>query len=138
MLSLGGTLASWTVLLAGAAVGHGDNAAVPIGAIGTVLAPSFGHWYASEGMSRGLGIRLLGLGILVFDTYVGLQCSEDCNFGPTLKGSLYVGIGLYLAGTLDDIATAGSAAQAATQRRNVTLVPMIRRDASGLMLTGRF
>lgn len=76
---------------------------------------------------------------LVFDAYEGFQCSEDCNFSAALKDSLYVGIGLYLVGTLDDIATAPGAARAANQRhRDIALAPMIRRDTSGLMLTGRF
>src|SRR5262245_2074053 len=61
-LSLGGTLGS-VGLLAGSAFTDDSAAGVLrlTGALGLVLAPSFGHWYAGTGWTRGMGLRLGGM-----------------------------------------------------------------------------
>ena len=66
------------------------------------------------------------------------ECEDECT--PTLpEGMAVTGLVLYAVGTVDDIVTAPGEAQRYNHRfQNVAIVPMIRRDSSGLMLTGRF
>jgi len=132
-------LASWSLLFAAASAHHDNSAILPIAALGTVLAPSFGHWYSGELMSRGSWVRLLGLGIAVAAAIPAFQCSEDCRQSKLIEGAALAGVGLYIAGTVDDIVTAPGAARAANQRRHsIALVPMVRRDRAGLLLSARF
>jgi len=144
LLSLGGTLVSWTLI--GVAT-HMDNESgnagriAKIGALGSLLAPSFGHWYARSFFTCGLTLRLAGV-VAGFLGFVGvLACEEDCtSSGPALSaGLLLAGAGLYIGGTIDDIVTAPGEARRYNQRfQNVTIAPMIGRDNRGLMITGRF
>jgi hypothetical protein len=143
-LSLGGTLASWTLIGVAA---HMDNQSgdagriARIGALGTLLAPSFGHWYAHSFFTRGMTLRLAGV-VSGFLGFVGLlACEEDCTSSGTnlSAGLLLAGAGLYIGGTIDDIVTAPGEARRYNQRfQNVTIAPMIGRDNRGLMITGRF
>ena len=142
-LSLGGTAAAWTVLLVGAELdhhGYGSAGAMEaIGGLGTLLAPSFGHWYAGAAGGRGLGLRAAGIGAaLLALAYVVTVCEDECSTGPA-DGLLVVGAGLYLGGTLESIATAPGAARRQNHRfQNVTIVPMIRGDRGGMAIVGRF
>jgi hypothetical protein len=141
-LSLGGTVASWAMLIVGSKY---DNAALgTTGALGTLLAPSFGHWYAHDGLTRGLGLRLLGLGAGA----VGLSMALDHLFDDsesahaddgTIAALMIAGIGLYAAGTIDDIATAPSAAHRYNARFEVMgVVPTMSQHGGGFALAGRF
>jgi len=65
LMSFGGSLGAWTTLLVGANLDHGNNPAVPLGFVATLLAPSFGQWYAGNSFSRGLRTRLIGAGVMV-------------------------------------------------------------------------
>jgi len=142
-LSLGGTAAAWTVLLVGAELKHQDagsaGALEVIGGVGTLLAPSFGHWYAGALGGRGLGLRVAGAGAAFLGlAYVFTVCEDECNIGPG-EGLLLVGAGLYLIGTIDSIATAPGAARRQNHRfQNVAIVPMIRHDRGGIAIAGRF
>jgi hypothetical protein len=143
-LSLGGTVASWGLIAVASQMDErlGGNAGniASIGALGTLLAPSFGHWYAGSYFTRGLGMRLAGVGA----TYLGLGillsgCEEDCSNAGLAAALLLGGAGFYLAGTIDDIATASGKVRRHNERlQNVAIVPMIRSDSGGLALAGRF
>jgi hypothetical protein len=144
-LSLGGTAASWTLVALAADMDHrgsskaGDIAT--IGAFGTLFAPSFGHWYARSLVTRGLGLRLAGAAAVFVGLGVVVGCDGECS-GSEVDVALALalaGTGLYVGGTIDDIATAPGRARSYNHRfQNVAVVPMIRRDNSGFMITGRF
>jgi len=140
-LSLGGTAASWSLLLAASHLsseGHASGDLAWLGFAGMVLAPSFGHWYAHSYATRGLGLRLAGLGSFTVALALSVRCEDGCN-GTAIEGAALVGLGLFIAGTIDDIVTAPGEAQRYNQRlQSVAIVPVIKRDAGGLMLTGRF
>ncbi|HEY0482731.1 MAG TPA: hypothetical protein VGD37_34655 [Kofleriaceae bacterium] len=141
-LSLGGTAMSWTILIAGLKADDGNPAAgriAEIGAFGTLFAPTLGHWYAREIGTRGLGLRLAGVGALMFGAILVLGCEDECGSSGPAAGALLLGAGLYVAGTIDDIATAPSAARRYNQRfSGLAIVPMVRRDAAGVVLGARF
>lgn len=137
-LSLGGTAAAWTLLLT-ASGNHGSGDLVLLGLAGVMVAPSFGHWYAHSFATRGLGLRLAGLGSFTVALALAVQCEDECNNGTAIQGAVLLSLGLLIAGTIDDIVTAPGEARRYNQRfQNVSLVPMVRRDTGGLMLTGRF
>src|SRR5688500_14459968 len=64
LLSLGGTLTSYTMwgLAQGVTSYRLAGTLVLTGALGTLVAPSFGHWYAGKIFTRGLGLRLGAIG----------------------------------------------------------------------------
>ncbi len=139
-LSLGGTAASWALLIAGAEAENGGLAT--IGLAGTIFAPSFGHWYAHDGLTRGLGMRLVGMaaGVVAVSIAIGDAFDEQNNSDDTTAGGLLlVGAGLYIAGTVDDIATASSAARKYNSRfQDITLAPTANPHGGGFALLGRF
>jgi hypothetical protein len=146
-LSLGGTLASWTMVAAASKL-HGDDGA-PLdwaGVLGTYLAPTFGHWYAGARVTRGLGIRTVGLATMFIgltrsicadvDEDVGLGgsgCSED---GPRL---LLAGLVIYVGGTIDDLLSVPGRVRKRNQRiQGLALAPLVAPHTSGLALAGSF
>jgi hypothetical protein len=141
-LSLGGTVASWGLLLAGGKMGNDTMAT--IGAIGTMFAPSLGHWYSHSVFTRGLGIRALGLGVGLIGLSMALSnfssdSEDNTNNDGTIGALLLIGAGLYVAGTVDDIAMAPTAARRHNTRfANVTIVPQITQRGGGFSLVGRF
>jgi len=143
-LSLGGTAASWTLLAVASKMdqGPGSNASNigTIGALGTLLAPSFGHWYAHSYLTRGLGLRVAGVTATFFGLGVLLgSCEDECSDAGLAAALLLGGASLYVGGTIDDIATAPGKVRRYNERfQNVALVPMIRSDSGGLMIAGRF
>jgi hypothetical protein len=137
-LSLGGTAAAWTVLLT-ASENHGSGDLVLLGLAGVVTAPSFGHWYAHSVATRGLGLRLAGLGSFTVAVALAVQCEDECSNGTAIEGAALLGLGLLIAGTIDDIVTAPGEARRYNERlQGLAIVPMVKRDTGGLMLTGRF
>lgn len=139
LISLGGTAASYGVLALGATMEHGGRV-VAIGALGTLLAPSFGRWYAGSPGLGGLGWRLVGAGIgvggaaLMFD-----NCFWETSCDETTPTALIVAGGvMYLGGTIYDIVHAGRDAEQHNEQLKLvpTLSPGDRRI--GLALSGRF
>jgi len=137
-LSLGGTVASYALLIVGGAT---DNpTAGTVGAIGAMVAPSLGHWYSHHYLTRGMGLRLAGVGA----SFLGLVMAIDSIDSETDNGDgaalmLLAGAGLFVAGTVDDIATAPSAAREYNHRfEDVQLVPMMNAHGAGVGLVGRF
>ena len=146
-LSLGGTVASWGMVVASAEMGsgtHGRQAIGTIGGFGAYLAPGFGHWYARKIFTRGLGLRLLGTGVVFAGALVAFsECplfsSNDCHESVIGPGLAIAGSALFVGGTIDDIAGAPGAVRNYNQRfHDVAIVPVIRGDSSGVMIAGRF
>lgn len=147
-LSLGGTVASWALVLAASSMDNGSGGSAQAlgtaGALGTLFAPSFGHWYAHSYGTRGLALRGAGVGAAFIGALVafsecpifsGDQCHES-GIGPAL---LIAGAGLYLGGTIDDIVTAPGTARRYNHRfENISIVPVLRRDSDGVAVMGRF
>jgi hypothetical protein len=143
-LSLGGAAASWTLVAVAWEMAQRDSSNAgrigTIGVLGTLFAPSAGHWYARSFLTRGLGLRVAG----VTATFLGLamvsQCDDECSDLAEVAGVLAVGgAGLYIGGTIDDIAAAPGKVLRYNQRfQSLAVAPMIRGDSSGLMIVGRF
>jgi len=142
-LGFGATAASWTLIFVASDMdsSRGNaNRVATIGAIGTVFAPSFGHWYAGSFLTRGLGLRVLGIGLTVgaLVSVIG-DCEEDCGGDHTGAGVLaLVGAGLFIGGTIDDLGTTGSAVRRHNQGLQMTIAPVIHHDTAGLAIAGRF
>lgn len=139
-LSLGATVASWGLLLVG---GSADNETMTtVGAIGTMFAPSMGHWYSHQLLTRGMGIRALGLGVGAVGLSIALGQAfdhEDNSDDSTVSLLLLAGAAMYIAGTVDDIATSGRAARKYNSRfENVNVVPQLTANGGGLAVVGRF
>jgi hypothetical protein len=137
-LSLGGTVLSWGLLIAGGSLGNETMSTV--GAIGTMFAPSLGHWYSHSVLTRGLGIRALALGIgaVGFAMAIDDFFDEDRDDEGTASALLLIAAGMYIAGTVDDIANAGAAARRYNARLEVSVVPQVSTRGGGLALVGRF
>jgi hypothetical protein len=109
-----------------------------------MFAPSFGHWYARHIFTRGLGARWLGVGLVVSAAVVALEecplfSTRECNQSGLVPILAIAGGGLYIGGTIDDIATAPAAARRYNQRaHDVAVVPVIRRDQGGVLVSARF
>jgi hypothetical protein len=145
--TVAGTLAPIAMMVAASQVD--DAAAGPLalaGAAGLVLAPSAGHWYSGEIMTRGLVLRLAGVMvatsalIMAFDDDCLLYCpgaaprpiishSDPEGDNGMMAGLALVGAGLFVAGVVHDIATADDAAREynRTHTRRLTGVELERR-----------
>jgi hypothetical protein len=146
-LSVGGTVVSWGLLLGADHIAgdDGDQAELlgAAGALGVMLAPSFGHWYAGKILTRGLGLRGAGtltvmIGGAVFLAECPLFSDEPCQpvWGRLLT---IVGASLFAAGTVDDII----AAPRRVRRHNrelteLVITPVVTPHAAGLAFGGRF
>lgn len=133
-LSLGGTAMSWLLMVAGAR-SDGDLSAA--GLLGSFLAPSFGHWYRGAVLTRGMGVRALGMVASAVGILNVVRC-EGCDRNTTLL-LLYGGLALYVGGTIDDIVMAPLRVRWDNRRlRPVQLAPMVAPHTAGLSLGGRF
>jgi hypothetical protein len=159
-LSLGGTLASYGAV--GLAIATAPNQMTgylgTAGIIGTLIAPTFGHWYAGAIVTRGMGLRAGGLVVAIIGA---IADSEGCGLfygsGPeeepadcgdnfrTAKGTtlMLTGIAMFVGGTVDDIVTAPGRARRHNERLRaqfsaVAIAPVMHRDGGGFVLTGRF
>jgi len=144
-IALGGTLAAWTAVAVGAELAHENNTwAGPVSVVGiggTLLAPSAGAWYAHSGVSRGLGLRVAGIGLELTGVLLAARCEDECSSSGAMlvAGIALGGLALYAAGTIDDIVTAPGRARRYNQRiQGVTVVPMISRDGPGVALAAQF
>jgi len=67
------------------------------------------------------------------------RAGSSCGPDRLGEGLVVAAIGLHLAGTIDDIVTAPGEVRRRNERpRGVAVVPMIRRDAGGLMVAAQF
>jgi hypothetical protein len=140
-IAVGGTVASYGMVLLGAGPVRGDagRTLIAIGVAGTLIAPSAGRWYARSAGWRGLGLRLAGAGAVALAgaaavSECGLFRSDPCT--PVVGLVLGIaGAGLWVGGTIDDIVMAPRDARRHNERlRQVTLVPLVRPDDHGLGL----
>lgn len=155
LLALGATAASYGALVVAAQLqeGGGRNVMFAAGALGTLIAPSTGRWYARSRGLRGLGLRLAGAatGVLAIGAAIeqcGLFSEGDCEAaGATVLG--VTALALYVGGTIDDLVMARRDARRHNERlrragqlgrvEQVVLVPMMRPgDSVGLAVAARF
>lgn len=145
-LSLGGTLASWAVFSNADRIADHEirEAVAAASALGAMLAPSAGHWYAGKLVTRGMGLRAAGvLAAVVGFTGTFRDCEpfvsgQTCDTRPALT-LMIIGGGLVLIGTIDDIVTAPLRVRRQNRERaGVAIAPIVTRDTAGLALGGRF
>lgn len=163
-LSLGGTVLAWGLAVGlplletqpvdfeeGSSNRGAINALSTIGAIGTLVAPSFGHWYAGKYFTRGMGMRVGALGLVMVGAVVALaECpltfghddveDDDCDdsFGAATF-ILLGGAALFVAGTVDDIRTAPRRVRRHNEAiSSIALAPIVTHQSAGLALGGRF
>ncbi|HEU0037135.1 MAG TPA: hypothetical protein VFQ53_41280 [Kofleriaceae bacterium] len=142
-LSIGGTVVPWVMFLAAANSDSDGDTLATVGAIGTMFGPSLGHWYAHDILSRGLGLRALGVGAAFTGAMVALtECplfsEEECHESAAPAVLLIAGAGLYIAGTIDDIATAPGEARQYNRDHSLALVPTVTGHSGGLTVVGSF
>lgn len=149
-LSLGGTLGSVGLMVGAARIGDGSGGMAALmgtaGALGFVLGPSFGHWYAGKYFTRGLVCRLAGgatmFGALALGIGVGLGAGDGTArdlVGATAVILAITGAGLYIGGTFDDLVMAPSRVRRHNERiKDVAVTPLAVSHGGGLGLTGRF
>lgn len=142
LLSFGGTAASWGVVVAAAAQPKGSDAMWTYGAIGAtamVFGPSVGRWYAHKVGARGIALRFLSVVLATgFVRGCNWASTNDCGT-DVLAAGLVSAATLYVAGTLDDLASAPDDARNYRQPAPIiTVAPMLRGDRGGLTLTGQF
>jgi hypothetical protein len=154
-LSLGGTIGSYVLLFGAGAVAAGGNSqlvgsAATVGLVGTLVAPTFGHWYGGKGFTRGFAVRIGAVGLGVTALVVAFSgCSigfghddqeEDPNCGQGEAAGALLGLaalGMWVGGTVDDIIQAPKR----VRRRNAArfaVTPLMRDDRVGLALVGAF
>lgn len=138
-LSIGGTVAAGVTFGIGLhqAVRTDDSTLLAIGAIGTVVLPSVGRWYAHAPAPGGLVVRAVGLGAMVGAIYISFH-DEDVLAGTTM---FVAGAAGFVGATLYDIIQAPRDALAYNAHlHDVVLVPMVQPDhhTVGLALSGRF
>jgi len=157
-LSFGGTVGSYGLWIGAAASASSSNSRLAgtlglAGVVGTVIAPGFGHWYAGKYLTRGLGLRLGGVGVALlglivaigdcplFDGGHGDGAANDCGSpGPGAALAL-LGAGMWVGGTVDDIIQAPRRANRINATRSevsYALTPVLHHDSAGLALVGAF
>jgi hypothetical protein len=111
-----------------------QNAMGIVGIAGMVLGPSAGHWYAGEGVTTGLALRLTGAavigGLVVGDPHAN-------HVGMLIVGGI-TGVGLWEAGVIWDLATLPRSVRRYNKQHQVQLAPMAITSGSGLSVAGTF
>lgn len=133
-LSLGGTLAGWTILYLGMQADSGTAAG--IGLLGTLLGPNAGHWYGGAAVTRGTGLRLLGGATAIYGFMRAAFCEDSCN--DTDEYLMIGGALLYLGATVDDIITAPRRVRRHNKELELELAPMVAPRSAGIAVGGRF
>lgn len=149
-LGISGTVGSWALMLGTFYFGEngslGDFSVVTfgLGALGILIAPSFGHWYAGKPFTRGLGVRLAGAATVVTAFAVAVEeglfvsephAADRTAIPPTLA---ITGAVLLLAGTLDDLATTPRRVRRWNRAHGFAIAPIAGPHAAGFALGGRF
>ena len=103
-----------------------------------VFTPSLGHWYAGEGVTTGLAIRLTAAAM--FAGFAIGDFQEKSRATPLLSTGAGLAFGLFEVGTIWDIATVDRAvARHNAQQWRAQLVPMaMPHGGAGLSLAGSF
>ncbi|HEY5920103.1 MAG TPA: hypothetical protein VIV11_00475 [Kofleriaceae bacterium] len=151
-LGIGGTAAAYGLFVGGLAWNNAsdertDNrnarTMIGIGVAGTFIAPSVGHWYAGTLVTKDMLRRFVGAGGVLVGGITLAVCDHvesDCVIVKQLAwGAVIAGAGLFVFGTLDDIARApGRVRKANAQRGAVSLVPTLGAGRGGLAIVGTF
>jgi hypothetical protein len=129
-LSLLGTVAPFVVTVAAASTDQPELALA--GAIGMLVGPSLGHWYAGRYATGGLLMRGAGVALVLGGLVQALDdlgCDGSCggSDGETLA---IAGAAVFVGGTLYDLATAGRAAREWNER-HLDMGPTVVSSASG-------
>jgi hypothetical protein len=133
-LSLVGTLGGWAVTVA--SVKAGSVRTMWLGAAGILLGPNAGHWYRRAAVTRGLGLRLLGMAVTVYAFFRLEYCEGSCD---SHERFLYGGALLFVGGTIDDIVRAPLKVREHNRRlESLSIAPMVTDRGGGLALGGRF
>ena len=121
---------------------------VTVGLVAANLGPTVGNIYAHDVWNPGLATRLtgVGLGVTGIALVVGSGCFIECRGNRTmaeLGGVVMVAGGLtYVFGAVIEIGNAYSAAKAHNERlaakRDLAIIPVVRRTGAGLALAGTF
>jgi hypothetical protein len=127
--------------------GQNEKAANALGLGGAfvmLVGPSWGHWYGGKALTGGLGLRALGMGMVMVGAVMMVSCIFDEGDCPeeTAAGLLFLGgSGSYVAGTVWDLATAAKQVRK-WNAEHVSVTPMAMRTdrgaAAGLALSGSF
>jgi len=143
-LSMLGTTAAWTLMFASVAQPEtrARDTAFALGALGTLVAPNLGHWYAHEAWTPGLTVRVVSLAVGAVGTALVIQNlfenESDANVGAAIV--VIAGLG-YLGGTVYDLATVGdSVARYNARSHPLAILPVVQpaTGSYGLALGGRF
>ena len=108
------------------------NGLMVTGLMSTALTPDFGHWYAHEYLTAGLGLRAAGLLVMGIGSLhvCGPDANEyGCDSSPN-TGLIAVGVLVYAAGVVHSIATAPRDVRKYNRNHTVTAVPTLVRAGS--------
>lgn len=138
-LSLGGTVASAALVIAGDKLGSGPM--VGAGLLSSLVTPSLGEWYLGKAFTTGMGIRAASAVATVVGTAEVLQCIDsetDCHTSAAAPYLLFGGLIGYATGTIYDIADAPREARRYNERHgfSLTLAPTPLRTPSGQATMG--
>lgn len=140
-LSLGGTLVAYGCMFGGGylfeASTPGALALYSVGGFGTLLAPSFGHWYAGNYFTTGLKLRLVALVATLGGTGVLVEgdTTDTAVAGVVLA---LTGVGMFVYGTIQDIGTASSRVRQHDRGHDLAISPIVSPSSAGFALGGRF
>lgn len=137
------TVASTSVpIMIGALAEPGDgqkasmfqNAMGVVGIAGLLLGPSAGHWYAGEGVTTGLALRLTAAagfaGIAIGDPHMN-------QLGVWIVGGMTC-VGVYETGVIWDLVTLPRSVRRYNREHQLQLAPMAMSGGSGLSVAGTF
>ena len=151
-ISLGVTVGSLALMVAGSAGDHdGDGEESPLvapAAIGFLLGPTTGHWYAGRFATPATGVRAIALGAGMLSGIVMVGCAlggngDDGACSLAIAGMVGSSVTYSIAG-IYEIVGAASSATAYNRRHGLdlavtpTATPANGGIAPGLAVTGRF
>jgi hypothetical protein len=142
-LSIGGTAASWGLILAATQLDGSGSGVATLAALATMAAPGLGHMYADAFATRGLAVRFGGAGIALLGTILRVLQYADgrpSDSGDLLTGGMVLGgAALFAAGTIDDIVTAPAAVRRYNRRlHGLAITPILGPDRGGVALAAHF
>jgi hypothetical protein len=117
------------------------------GALGTFVAPAYGHFVAHRYWSAGLGVRLAGAAVIGLGALIDAipKCIDPADFDCPTSNKSTTGTGFYVVGGLvyaagiavDLIRTRGVVRAYNKEHASVSLAPMLGRSV-GVTLIGAF
>ena len=143
-LSVGGTVLSTALIAAGTGDSSGAGGVLLAGAIGFVLLPSAGEWYAGQPFTWGMLVRVGGL-VLIGGGLAQGYCDGPLPPGqscPNPMPAIVGGVVVASAGAILDIALAPRAVARYNANHRPIVAPTILHPPSGpvpgVSISGRF